>query len=179
MEEKSNHFYEILKGFPQSDEKIVTFGDQPSHSEGIVIRFFKSDKTTWIGNFNPGHTELTQIERLKNKNEALVIVCGNGYIIDIEKATTFKVFHHIDILLCIPDGRLIVTDGSVISVIESSVSVWNSEMIGYGGISDLKLSGDLLTGEAYSPTQINDKMIPFSLNLLTHVVKLDDFPILM
>lgn len=110
----------------------------------------------------------------------MVIVCGNGYIIDIEKATIFQsISSHIDILLCIPDGRLIVTDGSVISIIESSVSVWNSEMIGYGGISNLKLSGDLLIGEAYSPTQINDKIIPFSLNLLTHIVKLDDVSVLM
>ncbi len=67
-EEKSNHFYEILKGFPQSGEKIVSYGNQPFHSEGAIIRFFKSDKTTWIGNFNPGYTELTQIERLKKRS---------------------------------------------------------------------------------------------------------------
>ncbi len=50
--------YEILNSLPPYGPMYIpiTEDGDPYYSEGYVIRFYKSDGTDWVANFQPGWT---------------------------------------------------------------------------------------------------------------------------
>ena len=57
----------------------VTDNDEPFYSEGFAVRFYKTDGTEWVANFQPGWTDLKTIIKFADTTNLLVIAFGTCY----------------------------------------------------------------------------------------------------
>jgi hypothetical protein len=150
----------------------ASFGNQPSYSEGFVVRFFKKDGTSWIGNFGSGSSKVMGIYPLTNKDEVLVFAYGTAYILNIESQKLLKSFgYNYDQLIHTSDGVMILSDFTNITTVAANGGVWHSERISWDGIKDLKLEGNIVSGLSYNPMNKNMEWVPFSLDLKTKELK--------
>lgn len=162
----------IIKGFPQDNSSVIPFGNQPFYSEGFIVRFFKKDGSSWVGNFRVGGTELFGIYNLTNENEILVLAHGECYLIDIENQKLIKeIGGQYDSLIKDSENSFILSNGINVTIINPAGEVWNSGRISWDGIKNLKLDIDTLSGLSYDPMNKNKEWIPFFLNLKTKELK--------
>jgi len=86
--------YEILDSLPVYGPMYipVTDDDEPFFSEGLPIRFFKSDGTDWVANFKPGLTGLNKIYDFPLLDRVIVIAGGLGYIMTCENEKPLGTF---------------------------------------------------------------------------------------
>lgn len=171
--------YEILDGLPPYGPMYVsiTGNDQPSYSEGFVIRFYKADKTSWVANFEQGWTGLKFVAELASANKFLVIASGRCYIINSEEEKLLDVFGgSYSLVLKTSDKRLILQDQTDLTIVEHDGGHWDTERISWDGLRDVQLNGNVVTGFSCQPTYTCDEWTQFSYNLVTRKLIGGSFP---
>jgi hypothetical protein len=168
-----NKRYELLNSLPAYGQMYVsvTENDEPFYSEGMVIRFFKTDGTDWIANFQPGWTDLNMVYELPDLSGLLVIAGGTCYIMLPDKKQPAEVFgvSYREVVQA-GDGRLILQDGVYLTIVEKNGEYWDSQRISWDGIKNLSIEGNLVMGLLLNPMNSNDEWIPFSYDINTKVI---------
>ena len=166
-----NKRYEILDSLPAYGPMYVPITDdnEPFYSEGFPIRFYKSDGSEWVANFKPGMTGLNKVFECKKLDSIVVISGGQGYLISPDNEKPIKTFG-----IAIKDtfqdeiGNLILVDDLSIEIIDiQTLEIWTSERISWDGFRDLKLTGDILSGQSFDPTNSINEWSDFSFNIKT------------
>lgn len=138
------------------------------YSEGFPVRFFRSDGTTWVANFELGWTDLRDVYELLGSSNLLVIAGGVCYMMTPEDVRPISVFGvGYSTLLIAEDGRIILQDDTDLSIIETNGDHWHTERISWDGIKDLKLENNLVSGFSYDPMNSLNEWVVFTLDINT------------
>lgn len=160
MGEKS---YEILNGLPPYGPMWFPIGNPKLTTEGFVVRFYRDDGSSWVGNFDLGHGSLDFVEKLSFDNLLLVISQGAAYLINpnYEKEVKSLGFDFNKIITD-ESNRVILVGSTDITIIELTGDLWTSDSISYDGIEVERVENDIIHGKVFS---MEDTEIDFTLNL--------------
>ena len=143
-------------------------GYENPYSEGFVVRFFRSDGTSWVGNFANGWTNFSFIEGFQETDLVIVLAKGQGYIMSSESSIPIQIFGvDINWMQSIDKELVAFTNGLCVGTINKNGQIWTSERISWDGIKDVSCKGYLLEGLSYDPTRSIDDWIPFTVDLET------------
>lgn len=163
--------FEILKSLPTYGPMYipVTEDNRPYYSEGVPVKFYTHDETTWVANFEPGWTALTEILELEDSPNLIVIARGLCYLMNPESTITpLAVFGtDYECLLEATKGRFVLQSSTCLTIIEPTGAFWHSERISWDGIKELKIEGVVVTGISYDPMHDSDEWVPFSFDIET------------
>jgi hypothetical protein len=166
--------YEILTSLPAYGPMYIPISENnPTYySEGFVVRFFKSDGTNWVANFEAGWTDLKTVIELSNPL-LLIIAYGCCYILnpDQEKAiSAFGVTYHTFLVTDI--GQIVLCDNTNLTIVEPSGDFWHSEQLSLDGIKELKLEkNNRITGVAYEPSYDKEEWVNFTYDIDSRSLK--------
>ncbi len=149
----------------------VTDNGEPFYSEGFPVRFYRTDGTEWIANFQPGWTDLKQIIEFDKNQKLLVIACGTCYIMNPNDTKPIQVFGvgYSDIFSASND-RLVLQDQTDLTIIESDGTHWETERISWDGLAEIKVENTLVSGLAYNPMHDSDEWVEFNYDLDTKIL---------
>lgn len=169
---QSQKRYEVLNGLPSYGPMYITVSvdGEPFHSEGLVVRFYKSDGSEWVANFYPGWTDCNLLLDYPNKDRIIVIAGGQGYLMTPEQHIPIDTFEVANEAIKTKDGKIVLVDDIHVWLVDDMGIGWESERISWDGIKDLKLQDHVLTGLSYDPMDSINEWIPFSVDLETKVV---------
>jgi hypothetical protein len=163
--------FEKLNGLPPYGPMYipVTINDEPFYSEGFVVKFFKSNDEEWVANFQPGWTNYDKIFDFPEHNVVVVIAGGQGYIMNPDEQKPKMTFGiTITDVIQHENGSLICSDDINILIMDNKTGeFWQSDRISWDGIRNLKISNNILHGQAYDPTNAEIPWSEFTLNLET------------
>lgn len=163
--------YKLLDALPAYGPMYVavTHTDEPFYSEGLVVRFYKSDKTEWVANFQHGWTNFSKVFDFPECKTVIVVAGGQGYCMSPDSETSKYTFGlTISDVFQTESGNLVFSDNiSIIFFDKASGAFWHSDRISWDGLKDLKLSDNVLYGKAYDPTNSLEEWSDFSINLKT------------
>lgn len=163
--------YQILEGLPSYGPMYIPISqdDIPFYSEGFVVRFYKSDGTTWVANFKSGLTNFSAVYDFPEFKRTVIFAFGQCYIMADDEQKPVKAFGVGFTNIFQANNNLLIgvdqTDFTVVEV--SSDTVWHSERTSWDGFKDISFSGDYVTGLAYEPTGDGGEWRPFSFNYRT------------
>lgn len=159
--------FEILPGLPTSGPPALYFTERGRYSEGLVVRFYPKQSGPWVGNFLGGHTGFSTVLGHPNGTDVIVVAQGDACIVDPEKREIRQYLAgHVDQIISVPSlGMMVFPDMTDFVAITADNSGWRSERISWDGFRNLKVLGNDLSGEAYSP--VGDIWVSFKLDLLT------------
>ncbi len=164
--------FELLPGLPHSKESILCFGGQPAYAEGFIIRFFKKDGDSWIGNFRSNGTKLNNVYETDQPDSLLVFAEGTAYLLNPETTEALEIIGDgFDQCLKTLNGTMILSDGRKLTVLDTRGERWESERIAWDEIKDLRADGVIVHGLAYDAMDTQKEWKPFSLNLDTKELK--------
>jgi hypothetical protein len=162
--------YEVLDGLPPYGPMYIPVSEdgEQFYSEGLVIRFFKSDGTDWVANFEPGWTDLSLVVDYPDRNRIVVIAKGQGYIMTPDQEKPIDTFGiNIKEAIQTTENNIILISDTDVQLMNSDGTIWQSERISWDGIKDLKFQDNVLTGLSYDPTNSNNAWVPFSIDFAT------------
>lgn len=170
----NNHAkYQILDSLPSYGPMYVpvTTDGGEFFSEGVVVRFFKSDGTDWVANFEPGWTTNIEVVELKESTNILVNARGACYIMDPEQTTPIATFgiDYSEMHLASKD-RLVLADSCELAIIEPTGERWYSPRISWDGLEVKNIENGTVTGSAHDPMDDADEWVEFSFDLDTRVL---------
>jgi len=140
----------------------------PQHSEGLVVRFWTATGETWVGNFHGYYGRASGVLDHPDKQRIIVLARGGGHVINPEApedVTTFgrglfQEFHEL------PEfNAILFVDPLGMETIKKEGRWWCIPRISWDGISNIKIEGNTLQGEAYDP--FADRWVPFTVDLRT------------
>ncbi len=153
MPDNTFQSYQILESLPVYGPMYtpVSWREEPSFSEGYVVRFFRDDKTEWVANFFPGWTEFCVVIEMKNSKNLLVVAFGAAYIMNPNEETPLGRFgvgfhgyaEHVD-------GRIVLVDQTDLTIVEPGGKYWTTKRISIDGLKNLEINGDIVSGLCYS-----------------------------
>lgn len=159
--------FEVLPGLPPYGDwpEAFTATGQGRHREGYVVRFESDGAASWVGNFQPGLSSLDTVLQHPNGRELLVIVGGQGYVVDPSNRAKREYFGaQIEMALEVPElNSVVFGNGLWFESLGPEGWRWRSERISWDGMRDLRREGLRLIGEAWSP--LEDSWLPFELDL--------------
>lgn len=162
--------HELLDSLPNYGPMYVPIAadGEPFYSEGVAVRFYKSDGTDWTANFQPGWTTFTRVIELQHTSNLLVIASGTCYVIDPNDTKPVSVFGagYCDIFQA-SNNRLVLQDQTSLPIIEPDGTCWHTERISWDGLADIRVENSLVSGSAYYPTHDSDDWVKFSYDLDT------------
>jgi hypothetical protein len=137
--------------------------------ECFVVRIYKADETSWVGNFGFGFGGISDVYDFPSHNRLVVFSRGEGYIIDPEKECKLDNFEtYVHSIIKLANGDLICATPCEIIILQNDKwKLWASDRISWDGIKDLKLDGSILSGITYDPTNSIEPWCPFTLNIET------------
>jgi len=172
--------YKILKGLPTYGDMAIpiTSNDELFVSEGYVVKFYKDDGAEWIANFQMGWTETSKVIAYTNSNLIMIIVGGTAYIMNPNTMQPLKIITYgITEVLSMDDGKFIISNETTLAILDKNAEIeWHSKYIGWDGIKDLKLDGNIVTGYAYNvfayeELDTKSSWIKFTLNIETKEIE--------
>lgn len=146
----------------------ITDNGEPFYSEGFVVRFYRTDGTEWVANFQPGWTDLKEIIAFENTQHLLVLACGTAYLMNPNETKPLEAFGvgYLGIFQS-SKGRLVLQDQTDLTIIESDGTHWFTERISWDGLAEIIVEDNLVSGLAYNPTHDADEWIEFTYDLET------------
>lgn len=160
MAEKS---YEILNRLPPYGPMWFPIGNPKLATEGFVVRFYRDDGSSWVGNFDLGHGSLNSVQKLSYDNLLLVIAQGAGYFINPNYEKEIKnIGYDFDKIIKDESNRIILVGSTDITIMESKGELWVSDRISYDGIEIEKVENSIIYGKVLT---MEDEEIDFTLNL--------------
>jgi hypothetical protein len=159
--------FEILSGLPTSGPPALYFTERAKFSEGLVVRFYPKQSEPWIGNFLGGLTKYSIALDHPNGADVIVVADGEACIVDPEhREIRRRLAGQVEQIIRAPSlGMAIIQNLTDFIAVTAENSGWQSERISWDGFRKLKVLGNDLLGEAYTP--IEDSWVPFKLDLLT------------
>ena len=162
--------YEILPGLPPYGEGARTFSatGKGQHSEGLVLRFFTSSGSDWIGNFISGAWGCSDVVVHPNGKLLIVVSNGQAYVVDPEKGEVLNLFGrgYLEHIVPVPQTNCVLFgDYSGFIAIGPEGERWTNSRVSTEGIRSLNLEGETLLGEAYDPS--HDLWHSFRLDVIT------------
>ncbi len=157
--------FEVLQGLPAYGDLPVQFDDNPLGSEGRVVRFFRSDGTSWIGNFI-GSFGVDTVFELPNSTNVFVVARGDLYVIDVESQSLVqRVARGFQTAFHCPDLEIVIfgTYTEFVAIGKDGIK-WESKRISWDGFQNLECDCSAIRGEAWNYADI---WMPFVLNLET------------
>jgi hypothetical protein len=130
-----------------------------------VVRFFKSNGTSWIGNFI-GSSGVNTVFELPNSTHVYVVAHGDLYIIDVESRSLVQsisagfqtVFHCLD-----REIAIFGTYTEFVAIGKDGIH-WESKRISWDGFQNLECDCKTIKGEAWN---FAESWMPFVLDLET------------
>lgn len=144
----------------------VTESGEPYYSEGFPVRFYKSDGTEWVANFQPGWTDFKEIVQLEETTNLLVIALGTCYLMNVDETKPIKVFGiGFSKVLRTEKSQYILQDQTDLTIVEPNGEHWNSERISWDGIKEIEYENGIVKGLSYDPMYDADEWVEFSYDL--------------
>jgi len=162
--------YEILNSLPTYGPMYIPITDngEPFYSEGFAVRFFKTDKTEWVANFQPGWTDLKEIIEFEKTQNLLVVAFGACYIMNPNETKPVEVFGvGFSDTFKANNNRLVLQDQTDLTIIENDGTHWNTERISWDGLAEIKVENNIVTGVAYNPMHDSDEWVDFKYDIDT------------
>lgn len=160
-----NTRYEILEHLPSDGPMPVNISDrQHFYSEGFVVRFYKTDGSNWIANFNTGSSDFSGVFNMPGRKEFLVIAWGAAIIVDPdnEEHICFIPGEYSQLFYTSKE-RIVLQDATTFTIVEPDLSFWHTGRISWDGFSEVKVEGSMITGIAYQP--YGAEKHPFTYNI--------------
>jgi hypothetical protein len=171
--------WEILSGLPPYGPPALNFSafGLGMHCQGFVVRFLPDGAESWVGNFQPGLVSFHGVVEHPNGEDIVVIAGGSAYVISPEVKQCRETFGgQIEWMARLKEFALLVfaslTD--IVAVGKTGIA-WRSQRISWDGLSNLRVSGVWLTGDARSP--FDDKGHSFRLNVTNGEVVGGSYPL--
>jgi len=163
--------YEILDGLPTYGPMYVsiTHTGLPFYSQGFVVKFFKSDGTSWVANFEGGWTEFSAVYDFPRHKRTVVFAYGECYIMCDDEEKPLDVFgvDFSHVFQSSDNNTLIAVGNCDVTIIDvENDSNWRSDRISLDGFENLQFTDDCLTGLALD-FDYGGKWLPFSMNCKT------------
>lgn len=159
----------MLPGLPAYGEEPEAFSvtGQGRYREGFVVRFSTDAATSWVGNFQPGHSSLDEVLRHPNGRDFLVIAAGQGYLVDPNVRTKREYLgSNIESAIQIPAlNGILLGNGLWLELIGPDGFQWRTKRISWDGMQQLQLNELMLSGQAWSP--LENRWLSFELDLCT------------
>jgi hypothetical protein len=135
-----------------------------STSEGFVVRFFRSDESSWVANFSRGTTDFNAVFDFPKTDTTIIIAGGAGYVMHRDQTKPINTFGFGIKAALLSDGQEVVAaDYTDIKVISNNGLVWTSDRVSWHGIKELSIQGNIVRGKANDLEGWND----FTLDLKT------------
>lgn len=165
----SNFEISIIAGLPATGPLPEQFSHHGSgtHREGLVVRFKTPTDQVWIGNFQPGLSQFSNVFTQFGLDRCYVVAGGQGYIVDAKTRRCLGLLGG-DIVwaFSLTDGSaLIFCSGTDFEAWTRSGMLWRSKRISWDGCRNLMPNGETLQGESWSP--VGDNWEPFEIDLIT------------
>lgn len=160
--------YQILDGLPTYGPMYISIpaNNYSSYSEGYVVKFFRTDGTEWVGNFEKSYTDLKGVYTLPETANLLVIAGGICYMMNPDSTVPLSDFgYNYVVAIEIENSRLLLHDENKLTIVETDGRYWDSDRISFDGIKDVKITGNIVTGLAYNPMEDADEWVQFSYDI--------------
>jgi hypothetical protein len=156
--------FEKLPGLPPYGPLARAFGG-PQHSEGLVVRFWTATGETWVGNFHRGYGRASGLVDHPDKQRVVVVARGQGYVVNPDVPEDVVMFGHaFHEFFSLPQfGAILFVDDLGMETINKEGRWWCIPRIAWDGICNIKIEGDMLYGEAFTPFE--EKWVPFTVKL--------------
>jgi len=146
----------------------ITENGKPFHSEGFVVRFYKTNGTEWVANFEPGWTDFKEIIEFEKTQNLLVVACGTCYLMNPDDTKPIEVFGiGYSGVFKASKGRLVLQDQTNLTIIEPDWKHWHTERISWDGLKEIKVENNFVTGFSYDPMCDADEWVDFTFDLDT------------
>lgn len=158
--------FEILPGLPPYGPEALPFSATGlgTHSEGFVVRFLPDTECSWVGNFQPGMTNLRKVISHPDRKRLIVISGGEAYVIDPNTPNTWTHFGGaINFVQSVADlDAILFGNGLWFELLGAKSMMWQTRRISWDGMRDLEREGLTLTGRAWC---FNDTWSDFTVDL--------------
>lgn len=162
--------FEILESLPTYGPMYIPVPPESEafHSEGVAVRFCKSDQTDWVANFNPGGTNLSIVLELSDSQNLLVIAQGQCYLMNPESHEPVAIFggSYTNIFEK-GDGQWVLQNSIELTIVEPDGRHWDSPRVSWDGIEVTKIEGSVVSGFAFDPMYDADEWVEFSFDIDT------------
>ena len=166
--------FEVLDGLPPYGPMYisVTNNEIPDYSEGFVVRLFKSDGTSWVGNFKRGWTSFKAVYELQNVASVLIIAYGTAYLVDPNNIQPVDVFGVDYSAAVTTKNHQIVLEGLTwLTIVEPTGAFRNSKGISLDGLSNLAIQDNIVSGLAYLPGKMHNDWVEYTYDIETDTVQ--------
>lgn len=145
--------YQILPGLPPYGPEALPFSatGMRTHSEGFVVRFLPGTESSWVGNFQPGLTDMHRVMPHPDTERLIVIAGGEAYVIAPTELTKWTHFGgSINYAELIPDlDAILFGNGLWFELLGAESTIWKTRRISWDGMRDLTLQGLTMTGRSW------------------------------
>jgi hypothetical protein len=165
--------YEILTSLPTYGQMYipVTESGEPYYSEGFPVRFYKTDGTEWVANFQPGWTDFREVIEFENSSNLLVIARGTCYLMNPDSTKPISVFGvGVSNIFKANNGRLVLQNQTDLTIIEPNETYWDTERISWDGLAELQVEKNIVIGLSYDHMHDADEWVPFTYCLDTRTL---------
>jgi hypothetical protein len=160
--------FRILSGLPTYGPLPKQFSatGQGTHREGFVIEFLPKSTRKWVGNFQPGLSNLYTVIDHPNSQDLIVISGGQAYVIS-PKQEKLKTTFGGGIEFCEYSKEIqcfIFGNGLWFEIVHKNGEPWKTKRISWDGMQNIQIKGTELSGEAYDP--MTDQWYSFEVDLV-------------
>jgi hypothetical protein len=161
--------FRILPGLPPYGSPAQSFPETWGRTgqEGLVVEFILDDGTKWVGNFCRGYSNRDFVRLHPNKDHVLVFATGELWIVDPSHRSAEVLGPVIDDLWELSDSGDVILSCQGLAFIRLGATgiVWHTRRLSWDGFDGIRLSTDVLEGNAWSP--VDDDWYPFKVDLST------------
>ena len=127
---------------------------QERYHEGSVVEFMHGN-SSWVGNFAGGATGFDTVFEHPSWRSVIVIARGQGYIVDPRAQKVTLVFGGaITALVHSCSDRLVFSTFTEFEAYGAAGQVWRTSRLSWDGFRSIRVDGDALTGEGWTPPVI-------------------------
>lgn len=169
--------FRILPGLPPYGPAAVQFSEtgQGKQSEGLVVEFEgDTGGTPWTGNFHRGMTRYDDVLQVAGSPELTIVAGGTAYVVNQKTRQCLRTFGgDLHQVLRIPGG-FVLSNGLWLEAKVDGGLLWRSRRISWDGFQDIRVEGDRIVGEAFTP--MGERWEPFEVDVRTGEVIGGTFP---
>jgi hypothetical protein len=113
-----------------------------------------------VGNFHRGFGRASGVQDHPDKQRVIVLARGQGYVVNPDDPEDVRMFGFgIHEFFALPEfNAILFVDDLEIEAINKEGRWWLTSRISWDGISNIKIEGNTLHGEAYNP--FADRWVP-------------------
>ena len=163
--------FSILPGLPGTGPYPEQFPPQnrQAHREGVVVRFCPPGEPSWVGNFQPGLSHVTEVRPHPNGRDVLIIAQGCGYVVDpatreLRESLGVAIIEVIEHPLA--HGLILDHQGIQYEAVGPAGTLWETRRLSYDGFRAVRIEGAILRGEGWRPHGPKE-WLPFEVDLRT------------